>query len=237
MRQPSRHAPHGPRRSRPRRRGADRVRSLDRDQPRRRGRRRRPLAVDGHDRLDLDALLRGARPADQAELSRRHPPGYWSGSRWRPTSPSGCSESSSPPSTTSSRPRSTPPPSPTSASSSGPRPRRRSRPASTWPVATPTSRPSSSRSGASCSRRAARAPRATRPPSPAVRSPPRTGCATTRSTSTPRSGSRSTRPPLSFARDQTSYPLSPLASQGNADPSNGPDPAYTAALPPSQVCR
>ena len=40
-----------------------------------------------------------------------------------------------------------------------------------------------------------------------------------------------------FARDQTSYPLSPLASQGNADPSSGPDPAYTGALPPSQVCR
>lgn len=39
-----------------------------------------------------------------------------------------------------------------------------------------------------------------------------------------------------FKRDQTSFPVSALASQGNADPSN-PDPAYTSALPPSQVCR
>ena len=39
-----------------------------------------------------------------------------------------------------------------------------------------------------------------------------------------------------FKRDQTSYPVSPLASQGNANPSGGPDPAYTAALPASQVC-
>jgi peptidyl-prolyl cis-trans isomerase SurA len=39
-----------------------------------------------------------------------------------------------------------------------------------------------------------------------------------------------------FKRDQTSYPVSPLASQGMVDPSKGPDPAYTAALPASQVC-
>jgi hypothetical protein len=39
-----------------------------------------------------------------------------------------------------------------------------------------------------------------------------------------------------FKRDQTSYPVSPLASQGMANPSSGPDPAYTAALPASQVC-
>jgi hypothetical protein len=39
-----------------------------------------------------------------------------------------------------------------------------------------------------------------------------------------------------FKRDQTSYPVSPLASQGMTNPSSGPDPAYTAALPASQVC-
>lgn len=41
----------------------------------------------------------------------------------------------------------------------------------------------------------------------------------------------------SFKRDQTSYPLSPLASQGAAPPTAAPDPSYTSALPPSQVCR
>lgn len=40
----------------------------------------------------------------------------------------------------------------------------------------------------------------------------------------------------SFKRDQTSYPLSPLASQGAVTPSGGPDPSYTASLPRSQVC-
>lgn len=39
-----------------------------------------------------------------------------------------------------------------------------------------------------------------------------------------------------FAPDQTSYPLSPLASQGTAGPTAAPDPSYTSALPASQVC-
>ncbi len=39
------------------------------------------------------------------------------------------------------------------------------------------------------------------------------------------------------ATDQTSYPLSTLASQGAAAAGAAqPDPAYTAALSPSQVC-
>jgi hypothetical protein len=38
-----------------------------------------------------------------------------------------------------------------------------------------------------------------------------------------------------FQRDQTSYPLSTLASQGMANPTQAPDPAYTSALPASQV--
>lgn len=42
---------------------------------------------------------------------------------------------------------------------------------------------------------------------------------------------------VTFKRDQTSYPLSTLASQGMSAPSSAPDPAYTSALPPSQVCR
>jgi peptidyl-prolyl cis-trans isomerase SurA len=40
----------------------------------------------------------------------------------------------------------------------------------------------------------------------------------------------------SFNRDSTSYPLSPLASQGMSDPTAAPDPAYVASLPSSQVC-
>jgi hypothetical protein len=41
----------------------------------------------------------------------------------------------------------------------------------------------------------------------------------------------------SFKRDQTSYPLSTLAAQGMTSATAAPDPAYTSALPPSQVCR
>jgi hypothetical protein len=39
-----------------------------------------------------------------------------------------------------------------------------------------------------------------------------------------------------FARDQTSYPLSPLASRGTPGPTAAADPSYTSALPASQVC-
>jgi hypothetical protein len=42
---------------------------------------------------------------------------------------------------------------------------------------------------------------------------------------------------FSFKRDQTSFPLSTLAVQGMASPTQAPDATYTAALPPSQVCR
>jgi hypothetical protein len=38
------------------------------------------------------------------------------------------------------------------------------------------------------------------------------------------------------APDRTSYPLSTLASQGAADPTAQPDPAYSAALSATQVC-
>jgi hypothetical protein len=41
----------------------------------------------------------------------------------------------------------------------------------------------------------------------------------------------------SFDRDQTSYPLSPLASQGMAPATAAPDPSYVAGLPKSQVCQ
>ena len=42
---------------------------------------------------------------------------------------------------------------------------------------------------------------------------------------------------VSFKRDQTSFPVSTLATLGMANPSSGPDPTYTATLPASQVCR
>jgi hypothetical protein len=42
---------------------------------------------------------------------------------------------------------------------------------------------------------------------------------------------------VSFKRDQTSYPVSALAAQGMTSATAAPDPAYTSALPPSQVCR
>lgn len=41
---------------------------------------------------------------------------------------------------------------------------------------------------------------------------------------------------VTFQRDQTSFPVSTLATLGMATPSSGPDPTYTAALPASQVC-
>ena len=42
---------------------------------------------------------------------------------------------------------------------------------------------------------------------------------------------------VSFKRDQTSFPVSTLATLGMANPSSGPDPTYTSTLPASQVCR
>ncbi len=42
---------------------------------------------------------------------------------------------------------------------------------------------------------------------------------------------------VSFKRDQTSFPVSKLATLGMANPSSGPDPTYTSTLPASQVCR
>jgi len=42
---------------------------------------------------------------------------------------------------------------------------------------------------------------------------------------------------VTFTRDQTSFPVSKLATLGMANPSSGPDPTYTSTLPASQVCR